>query len=115
MPGVYLLARFEGEARRRKVAVSSPLIYVGETCEQSLYKRLSQFQRAAFLRKPGHSGGLTFARVYPTESDPAWLNISVMPVELPEPQASAYIRYIERAVLWAYVQRNKAYPQCNSK
>src|SRR4051794_9223841 len=64
VPGVYLLARFN----RRPPAVVEPrareVVYVGETCDQTLKDRWYQFNRSDFLRKSGHSGGWTFSSTY---------------------------------------------------
>ena len=114
LPGVYMLAEFQ-ETPRGKPALSSKLIYIGETCGQSLHGRLYQFNRSGFLGKRGHSGGATFARTFKAKPDPSWLYISVLGVDLQEPQSSAFIRYAERALLWAYVQQHGAYPACNRK
>lgn len=114
-PGVYLLARFDSPQSKRKPTLSSKLIYIGETCGQTLRSRLHQFNRSAFLDRLGHSGGMTFASTYRKSRDPSWLHISVMPVDLVEPAASAYIRYVERALLWAYVKKHGSYPECNRK
>ena len=115
LPGVYLLAEFKDQAPSGKPALSSKLIYIGETCGQTLHGRLYQFNRSGFLGKLGHSGGATFARTYKAQPDPSWLFISVMAVDLEEPHTPAFIRYAERALLWAYVQHHGAYPACNRK
>ena len=109
-----MLGEFE-HAPRGKPALSSKLIYIGETCGQSLHGRLYQFNRSGFLGKLGHSGGTTFALTFKAEPNPSWLYISVMGVNMEEPHTSAFIRYAERALLWAYVQRHGAYPACNRK
>jgi hypothetical protein len=113
-PGVYILGRFEDGASG-KPQMSLPLVYIGETCGQSLRSRLGQFERSAFFGKAGHSGGLTFASTYQPAPDPSWLYISVLGVFLEEPQSSAYIRYVERALLWQYVQNHQGLPACNRK
>lgn len=115
LPGVYLLADFKRHPPSGKPTLNSTLIYIGETCGQTLHGRLYQFNRSGFLGKFGHSGGATFARTYKAKSDPSWLFISVMAVNLEEPNASAFIRYAERALLWSYVQQHGAYPICNRK
>jgi len=114
LPGVYILGRFEDGASGKPL-MSAPLVYIGETCEQSLRSRLGQFERSAFLGKAGHSGGLTFSSTYKSAPDPSWLYISVLGVSLEEPQSSAYIRYVERALLWRYVQNHRGLPACNRK
>jgi len=114
LPGVYILAEFE-ETPRSKPALSSKLIYIGETCNQSLHDRLYQFNRSGFHEKAGHSGGTTFASISKTSSNSSQLYVSIMGVALEEPHASGFIRYVERALIWSYVQQHGAYPVCNLK
>lgn len=115
-PGVYLLGRFSKSAPSGKASLSVPLVYVGETCGQSLRGRLYQFERSAFLNQLGHSGGITFAGTFKAKANPSWLYISVLAVSsLEEPQRSAYIRYVERALLWQYVKTHGELPACNRK
>jgi hypothetical protein len=114
-PGIYMLADFREHDRPIRPSLSSRLVYIGETCGQSLHSRLYQFNRSGFLGKLGHSGGTTFANIYKAEQDPSWLFISVAEVLLEEPHASAFIRFAERALLWSYVQEHGAYPACNRK
>ena len=113
--GVYMLARFDKNPPDATPSLSPSIIYIGETCGQTLAGRLLQFSRSGFLGKKGHSGGMTFASKFKCKPDVPWLFISAMRTELSEPQASAFIRYVERAVLWEYVQTHGAYPACNRK
>jgi len=115
-PGVYMLGRFAKSALPGTPSLLIPLVYIGETCGQSLGDRLYQFERSAFQNRLGHSGGATFASTFKTQVSPSWLYISVfaMPL-LEEPECSAYIRYIERALLWKYVQNHAELPTCNRK
>ena len=110
-----MLARFTDSPPPVRPSLSHKLIYIGETCGQSLHKRLYQFHRSSFLGKVGHSGGATFANTYQAVQNPQWLYVTTAEVLLEEPQASAYIRYAERALLWEYVQHHGAYPECNRK
>jgi hypothetical protein len=114
LPGVYMLARFERRPTLGKPALSNKVFYVGETCG-TLKHRLYSFNRSAFLKKFGHSGGATFAKLFKPEKDPDWLYISAMPVDLPPIKREAYIRYSERALLWGYVQKYGTMPSCNRK
>lgn len=111
-PGIYLLAR---SPRKGKPTRSSKLLYIGETCGQTLRGRLYQFNRSAFLGKRAHSGGLTFARMFRRKTAPGWLYISVLGSTKKEPYASAYIRFVERAVIWNHVQEHGVSPKCNRK
>lgn len=112
-PGVYLLARSPNGRRPSK---SSKLLYVGETCGQTLRGRLLQFRRSAFNDKRVHSGGVTFARKFRMASEPEWLYISVLGVtEKNKCTAEAYIRFVERALIWNHVREHGALPKCNVK
>jgi hypothetical protein len=114
-PGVYLLARFTKRPPKGRPTLSSKMLYIGETCGQSLRSRLYQFNRSAFLEKLGHSGGATFWNTFRPNDETDWLYVSVMSTSDEEPAASAYIRYVERALIWAHVQHHKALPECNRK
>jgi hypothetical protein len=111
-PGVYLLVKHPADKRP---TLNVPLVYIGETCEQSLWKRLDQFNRSAFLGKRAHSGGATFRQKYDPEPSDQWLFVSAMAVDLEKTKASAYIRYLERALIWEHVSRHGYYPSCNRK
>jgi hypothetical protein len=117
-PGVYLLGQFAAEAPASVDAAASDVIYIGETCSQTLADRWYQFNRSAFFLKYGHSGGSTFAAEFCQNqaSAPAdWLYVAAYPVDMPEPRRSAHIRYVERMLLWQYVSRHDRYPRCNRK
>jgi len=115
LPGVYLLGRFTELAPPGRPDLSSNLIYIGETCGQQLRGRLYQFERSAFHDREAHSGGSIFAKEFKFNSEPSWLYLSIHPVELPEPHNSAYIRHVERALIWEYVQEHGKLPRCNRK
>jgi hypothetical protein len=115
-PGVYLLGRFSSLDPPRRPTLSSKLVYIGETCGQKLRGRLYQFELSAFRGIEAHSGGSTFSSTYRVANDrPSWLFVSLLPIDKPEPYGSAYIRHIERALLWEYVQHHGALPKCNRK
>lgn len=92
-PGIYMRANIQEQPPHSKPSISSQLVYIGETCGQSLHDRLYQFNRSGFLDKFGHSGGATFARTFKPKPEPACLFVSVMGVDLVEPACSAFIRY----------------------
>lgn len=113
-PGIYILGRFDSHPAGKPLS-SDSFLYIGETCGQSLKSRLTQFARSAFSGKDGHSGGLTFNSLFQCNSAPAWLYVAVLGVDLDEPSSSAYIRYVERTLIWQYVQNKNALPVCNKK
>lgn len=110
-PGVYLLA--QAMRKPSKGRLSRQIIYIGETCGQSLHSRLYQFNRSAYGKKPAHSGGLTFAKLK-LSSSPLFVSVLASPEEGPS-RASAFIRYVERALLWSYVKEHGNLPRCNRK
>ena len=116
--GVYLLGRFAAPPPEGVEPLSESVIYIGETCDQTLAKRWYQFNRSAFEQKPGHSGGWTFSARYcgncPVKPV-GWLYVAPLPVTLDEPHRSAFIRHVERRLIWEYVQKFNALPPCNSK
>jgi hypothetical protein len=114
-PGIYILGYFEVEKTSYKPTLSDSLLYIGETCGQALRNRLNQFERSAFSGKSGHSGGRTFFKEFNVTSAPYWLYLSVHSVSKKEPYKSAYIRHIERALIWQYVHIHKKLPKCNRK
>lgn len=117
-PGVYLLARFEAGPPARVDPLCPEVVYIGETCTQTLEARWYQFNKSAFEQKAGHSGGWTFAaRFCQNKVMPPfpWLYVAPLPVRLGEPHCSAYIRFVERLLIWEHVQRFGKLPCCNSK
>jgi len=117
-PGVHLLGRFEHDAPGEVDAISPSVIYVGETCSQTLEAGLYQFSRSAFRRKEGHSGGWTFCDTFnggKPADPPDWLFVSLLPVTMAEPKRSAWIRLVERRILWDFVCKWDRLPQCNGK
>lgn len=114
-PGVYMLAI---NPLLGKPSLSTEIVYIGETCNQTLYKRLGGFYRSAFpstnKETHGHSGGRTAWRneVTTSQSD---LLFSVLSVKGNNVEREAYIRYLERTLIWQYVQTNTRLPSCNKK
>lgn len=119
-PGVYLLGRFNEDVPVGKPQLSHHIVYIGETCDRVLSTRLSEFGRSAFKNKLAHSGGSAFHDKYKAEIieevPPTWLYLSVLGVsEGTKFRSDAYIRHVERALLWGYVDRHHTWPECNSK
>ena len=46
---------------------------------------------------------------------PAWLYVAPLPVRVEAPHGPAYIRHVERWVIWDYVQEHARLPVCNKK
>ena len=112
--GVYTLALFDSIPSSAVDVLDERVVYIGETCDNSLAGRLGQFNRSAFLAKPGHSGGWSYRSRCGDAGER--LFVSIFPVSaLQEPDRSAFIRHVERLLLWEYVQRWGRRPLCNSK
>ena len=114
-PGVYLLGMFPLNPPHEVDPLAAEIIYIGETCDQNLRKRWYQFNRSAFEQKFGHSGGLSFASRFCEVREHTGLHVAALPVARDEPHRSAYIRFVERRLIWDYVQKFNALPRCNSK
>lgn len=116
-PGVYILARFADSMPASPDPLGLNVIYVGETCK-SLKIRLEQFSRSAFQCKNGHSGGWKFNDEFNNgkpANPPSWLFVSILPVMMEETRQSAWIRLIERKIIWEFACKWQKLPQCNSK
>ena len=113
-PGVYFIARSKKEPEDFRVNNGS-IIYIGETTSQTLGDRLRQFNTSAFNMKPGHSGGNTFRATMSHDTDASMLWVSACPVEMGEVYTSAYIKYLERRLIWEYVCTYGCLPPCNTQ
>lgn len=117
-PGVYALARFDDGPPPVVDLLDPNIVYFGETCDQLLTGRWYQFNRSAFMQKAGHSGGWNFAACFMDNlagDPPPWLYVAAYPVDLKPPHCAAYIRHVERWLIWEYVQRHGRLPACNKK
>jgi hypothetical protein len=114
--GVYLLAHFKRPCRSSASPKTKKIIYVGETTKQTLKKRLEDFHRAAFRgNTPRHSGGKTYHNQF-GQKEKKDLFVAVF---APNVQDSLlrefYIRYLERKLLYDFVNKWKCKPICNIK
>jgi len=117
-PGVYLVANFKRRPSGIPDPLSSNIVYIGETTKQDLSKRLYQFSRSAFSRKTGHSGGWSYSKEYlknkERECPPKDIYIALLPVKKScFEESSAYIKVVERIIIWNYYQSNGFTPICN--
>ncbi len=113
-PGVYLLAHFRKAPAGPANTLSRQVIYIGETCQNSLFGRWRQFNRSAFQGKRGHSGGKTFRKMYGATTDN--LYVAAFPVgQLHRKVRPYFIRYVERKLIWDYCNRWGFPPRCNRR
>lgn len=113
-PGVYALGVFDGPPPAVTDVLDESVVYLGETCNNSLLGRLYQFERSAFQARDGHSGGWTYRSRFGDKGERLYVSMFPVP-QLPEPYRSAFIRHVERDLLWKYVMQWGHRPACNSK
>ena len=121
-PGVYLLA-IKPPQGTPTFSSETKFVYIGETCKQTLYKRLGDFYRSAnpsnIVETYGHSGGRVAwrKRVKLRISSKSDLFFSFLSIGGGTEERTAHIRYLERALLWEHTKQHKRgeLPPCNSK
>lgn len=112
-PGVYLLIKYSEHKPGKVNPLDQNIIYIGETCS-SLRKRWYQFKRSAFDNKRAHSGGSNYREIYHDNGEN--LYVAAFPVSCSsDTLTSSYIRYLERKLIFNYVQKYKQLPKCNKK
>ena len=90
------------------------IVYIGETCKNSLIWRWRQFNRSAFEGKAGHSGRKTYRQVFGGQGNN--LYVAAFLVEgLDKETRSLFIRYVERKLIWEFARRWGTAPRCNRK
>lgn len=118
LPGVYLLSHFYRKPSGEANPKSGKIIYVGETTKQTIAKRLYQFSQSAFNKKKGHSGGWTYSEKFLdskiVKSAPPELHLALLPVDKEDIESAAYIKVVERLIIWEFYQNHGEIPKCNS-
>ena len=113
-PGVYLLAHFSGNPPKKVAANQKQIIYVGETCDRSIGKRLALFNISASTGKRAHSGGRTYHKRFQRPSKSLYVSIvAVRQNDTGIP--SLRIRYLERKFIYQYALQWGKAPLCNKK
>ena len=118
-PWIYILAIFNEKVNINNINLTDKnIIYIWETCNQTLKQRLLQFNKSAFENKPWHSWGWSYSDKYNSNfdknSDNLYLSIcpitdDLLPasdVEDKKILLDSFIRYIERKVILEYVLIN---------
>jgi hypothetical protein len=112
--GVYRLSKFKTTPPQIIDPLDDNVIYFGETCNQSLEERWTQFDASAFQGKRGHSGGKTYRERY--RDNGLDLYVAAMPVTITsEHLRSSFIRFAERKLILDYVIKWNRLPTCNHK
>ena len=118
-PWIYILAIFENRKPEWNIdKTDENIIYIGETCNQTLKIRLNQFNKSAFEWKDGHSWWWSYNDKYNLNLDDDWekLYISVFPISKEELDLtkvkndydkdyilSSFIRYVERKLILDFI------------
>ena len=113
-PGVYVLARFKRVPSGRANTNNKNIIYIGETCNQTLAKRWYQFNNSAFKDKAGHSGGLSYGKVYGDKGKNLYVAALSVP-NLSDNLRHLFIRYVERKLIYEYALKYKIQPKLTMK
>ena len=125
-PGVYILAHFNKEPPVEKTNLVQEVIYIGitgrytrnskESSKPTLKKRLDTFNEVALKKtKNNHAGGKEYRKKFPNKNGDD-LYVAVFPVEIPNKiLLSTYIQFIERKLIYEYVNSWTDLPACNSE
>lgn len=112
--GVYILARFKKLPSNKADIKDKNIVYIGETCNNSLNGRLRQFNLSAFRSKSGHSGGQAYCRQFKDKGEN--LFVAAFPVtDLPKTLRDLFIRYVERKLIFEFALEYGSQPQLNHK
>ena len=114
LPGVYLLALFDPAPPRRVDPLAEAMIYIGESTDNGLLRRLYQFGHSAFDGKPGHSGGVLYREAIGDTGES--LYVAAFPVaHVPRDLRPLFIRYVAQKLLWDWARTWGAAPLCNRR
>lgn len=117
-PGIYIIAVYsEEESRKPADPLSRNILYIGETVNQTVAKRLYQFKGSAFKQRNGHSGGWTLYNQRlegETLEAENYMVTAFMPEKTNE-IARARIPYLERKLIFDWVVEHHRFPPCNRK
>ncbi|MBI5561001.1 MAG: hypothetical protein HY883_06985 [Deltaproteobacteria bacterium] len=115
LPGVYLLAHFSKVQSGRAKRLCGEIVYIGETCANTLKGRWQQFERSAFKGKGGHSGGWTYRQKIKGKKNILYVAYFPVDCRLNEEVRPIYIRHIERRLIWDFTRKWGKPPRCNTK
>jgi len=113
-PGVYILAKFKEIPIGNADPKDKHIVYIGETCDNTLKGRWYQFNRSAFQSKDGHSGGWTYNDTFKDIGKD--LFVAALPIpDLPESLRHLFIRYVERKLILEFALEYGSQPKLNRK
>lgn len=114
-PGIYLLAHSKHRAPTLNAnSLPQQIIYIGESCNQTLTTRLNQFDRSARTGTSGHSGGKSYYENF----QPRMLKKIFLSFWTPNGRArfpDLYIRVWERKLILKFAYKWKGAPVLNKK
>ena len=121
-PGVYILAKFNSVPSGVAKPLDKRIIYVGETCKNTLKGRLYQFKLSAFKGKLAHSGGKSYREQFSDRGKNLYVAVcpvkdakGIFHVANKEYLRELFIRYVERKIIYDYAQKYKLGPVLNKK
>jgi len=112
--GVYILAKFKDAPEEEADFLDKNIIYVGETCNNSLKGRWYQFDRSAFQSKDGHSGGWSYNDEFGDSGDDLYV-AALDTQDIPNEIRHLFIRFVERKVILDFALKNGSKPKLNKK
>jgi hypothetical protein len=112
LPGVYLLAQFDGRPPASVNETAREIVYIGEAAEGSLLGRWQQFERAASEGKPGHRGGLAYRDRFGPDTGELYV-AAFAPESLSRELRGVFIHYVYARLLWQWASRWDGEPLCN--
>jgi hypothetical protein len=100
-----------------RISKAGRAIYFGKTWgEGGLRERIRAFNRSATSGMKGHAGGLTYHGQFGGDVSGLSVEVHVPLVVKRDPEVLyPYIQYIERRLIWEYVERHGGLPVCNSE
>lgn len=115
-PGIYILAHFHKNIPLNRASyLNKEVVYIGETTDRTLIKRLSEFESVAFKKATNHSGGVSYKSLY-SNMEKYNLHVAISPAKEPKIELrSLYIKYHERRMILKYAIKYGNLPKCNKK
>jgi hypothetical protein len=106
-PGIYVISKKS----------SDNIIYVGKTWGgDGLRGRVAAFHRSAITGAKGHAGGVTYHSKFGSSVTDLFVAAHVPVTIRREPEIlRAYLLYVERRLVWEFVERAGWLPECNSE